>query len=162
MRRFVVFLNVTVTDQPKLIVKLCLGFKHKTGMILMGEGFMGGGVQPSFTNFFISNFVLQDTKKCFWQCPQHYLRHLSLTYFTLLMRGRWFSCPSINPEVFFSDILATASRSNTLYGLETLYVQSSRHVRIIEKDLSTSDIFDVIMTCHIFTSFCSYWLRQVS
>ena len=40
-----------------------------------------------------------------------------------------------------SDILATASRLITLYGFETLYEQSSRHVGII-----ISDIFDVILT----------------
>ena len=27
--------------------------------------------------------------------------------------------PPINPEVYFSDILATASRLNIMYGLET-------------------------------------------
>ena len=35
----------------------------------------------------------------------------------------------------FSDKLATASRLNTLYGLETWYVQSSRSVTIIKKVL---------------------------
>jgi len=35
----------------------------------------------------------------------------------------------------FSDILATASRLNTLYGLETWNVQSSRHVGIFQKVL---------------------------
>ena len=38
--------------------------------------------------------------------------------------------PRINLEVFFTHILATASRLNTSYGLETLYAQSSRHVGI--------------------------------
>ena len=41
----------------------------------------------------------------------------------------------INLEVFFSDILATATRLNTLYGLETLHAQSSRHVGITQKVL---------------------------
>merc|ERR1719494_345118 len=43
--------------------------------------------------------------------------------------------PSINLEVFFTHILATASRSNTSYCLETLHAQSSRHVGIIQKVL---------------------------
>ena len=58
------------------------------------------------------------------------------------MRGRWFPWYPINLEVFFSDILATASRLNTFYGLETLSAQSSRHDRIIEN----VDIFDLFMT----------------
>ena len=58
------------------------------------------------------------------------------------MSGRWFpwhpkgGCtPPINLEVFFSDILATATRLNTLYGLETWYVQSPRRVLITKKVL---------------------------
>ena len=43
--------------------------------------------------------------------------------------------PPINLEVFFTDILATASRLNTSYGLESLHVQSSRHVEITQKGL---------------------------
>ena len=41
--------------------------------------------------------------------------------------------PPINLEVFFTHILATASRLNTSYGLETLHTQSSRHVGITQK-----------------------------
>ena len=36
--------------------------------------------------------------------------------------------PPINLNLIFSYILAMASRLNTLYGLKTLHVQSSRHV----------------------------------
>ena len=43
--------------------------------------------------------------------------------------------PPINIEVFFSDILATATRLNTLYGLETWFVQSPRRVLITKKVL---------------------------
>ena len=43
--------------------------------------------------------------------------------------------PLINLEVFFTHILATATRLNTSYGLETLYAQSSRHVGITQKVL---------------------------
>ena len=46
----------------------------------------------------------------------------------------------------FSDILTTASRTNTLYGLETRYIQSSRHVGIIKKVLRLIRHFDVFMT----------------
>ena len=72
-------------------------------------------------------------KKIFCQCYQNYLRHLWLKFFIFQMSGRWFpwhpkgGCtPPINLEVFFSDILATATRLNTLYGLETWYVQSTK------------------------------------
>ena len=41
----------------------------------------------------------------------------------------------LNLEVYFSDIMVTASRLNTFCGLETLYVHSSRHYRIINKVL---------------------------
>ena len=89
-----------------------------------------GGCTPHFMNFFISDFILKDTKKIFCKCYQNYLRHLWLKSFIFQMSGRWFpwhpkgGCtPPINLEVFFSDILATASRLNTSYGLETLHVQ---------------------------------------
>jgi len=59
------------------------------------------------------------------------------------MSGRWFPWhpkgggvhPPINLEVFFTHILATATRLNTSYGLETLHAQSSRHVGITQKVL---------------------------
>ena len=41
--------------------------------------------------------------------------------------------PHMNPGGVFSDILATASGLNTLYGIETRYIQSSGHVRIRKK-----------------------------
>ena len=43
--------------------------------------------------------------------------------------------PPINLEVFFTHILATATRLNTSYGLETLHAQLSRHVGITQKVL---------------------------
>ena len=86
-----------------------------------------GGCTPPLLSFLISNFVLQDMKEIFCQCYQNYLRHLWLKFFIFQMSGRWFPWhpkgggvhPPINLEVFFSDILATASRLNTLYGLTT-------------------------------------------
>ena len=36
-----------------------------------------GGVHPPLGTFLISDFVLQDTKKIFYQCYQYYLRHLT-------------------------------------------------------------------------------------
>ena len=63
------------------------------------------------------------------------------------MSWRWFPWHPINLEVFFSDILATTSRLNSLYGLET-FVQSSRHVWIMKKVLRHTQhfwrIFNVI------------------
>ena len=87
------------------------------------------------------------------------------------MSGRWF--PSIpkggmhphKSRGIFSDIMDTASRLYTLYGLETLYVQSSRHVGITQKVLRHIWHFLKYLWCHqcqIFSSFCSFWLQQVS
>ena len=82
-------------------------------------------------------------KKIFCKCYQNYLRHLWLKFFIFQMSGRWFPWhpkgggvhPPINLEVFFTHILATATRLNTSYGLETLHAQSSRHVGITQKVL---------------------------
>ena len=66
-------------------------------------------------------------------------------FFIFQMSGGWFpwhpkeGCtPPINLQLFFTDILATASRLNISYGLETLHVQSSRHVRISQNCLRHS------------------------
>ena len=55
----------------------------------------------------------------------------------------------MNPEVLFSDILATANRLNTLYGLETRHVQFTRHVGIIQKVWRHIRQVDVLMTSSI-------------
>ena len=50
--------------------------------LLNGRGIYGGGCTfPPLRHFFISNFVLQDTKKIFCKCYQNYLRHLWLKFF---------------------------------------------------------------------------------
>ena len=56
---------------------------------------------------------------------------------------------------FFSDILTTATRLNTLKGLETWYVQSPRHVLITKKVLKhirhflrIYDVINVGFFCH--------------
>ena len=75
------------------------------------------------------------------------LQVLSKLYQTYLvtifeMSGWWFlwhpkgrCTPPHKSWGVFSDILATASRLNTLYGLETLHAQLSRHVEITQKVL---------------------------
>ena len=103
------------------------------------KGFIGG-VQPPVRFFFISDFVLKYTKTIFCKCHQNYLRHLWLKLFIFQMSGRWFPW---HPKWYtphksigiFTHILATASRLNTLYGLETLHAQSSRHVEITQNVL---------------------------
>ena len=72
--------------------------------------------------------------------------------------------PPINLEMFFSDILATATRLNTLYGTETWYVQSPRRVLIPKKVFRHIRHFDVSMMSSMsdFSSFCSFWLQLVS
>ena len=82
-------------------------------------------------------------KKIFCQCYQNYLRHLWLKFFIFQMSGRWFPwhpkggvyTPHKSIEVFFTHILATATRLNTSYGLETLHAQLSRQVGITQKVL---------------------------
>ena len=130
-----------------------------------------GGVHPPLQFFFISDFVLEDTKKIFCNFYQNYLRHLWLKFFIFQISGRWFpwhpkgGCtPPKNLEVFFTHILATAARLNTSYGLETLHAQSSRHVGITQKLLRHIRyfwrIYDVI-NVGFFSSFYSFWLQQV-
>ena len=111
------------------------------------------GYTPPSKNFFISEFVLQDQKKIFCQRHQNYLRRLCLKFFIFQMRVSWFSyhprgggCTPHKSWGVFAYILAKASSLNTLYGLETWYLQSSRHVKIIQTVSGISDIFDVFMT----------------
>ena len=132
---------------------------------LVGEGFVGGRVYTSpFRNFLISDFVLQDTKKILCQRYQNCLRHLWLKFFIFHMSRGWFSwpLPPINPEVFIFRYIGKASRLNTLYGLETWYVQSSRHVETIYKVLGISDIFDVFMMSSMSKFFVIKFLATTS
>ena len=78
------------------------------------------------------------------------------------MSGGWFPWHpkgGCTTPINLTDILATASRLNTLYGLETLHVQTSRHVGIIQKVLRHIRhfwrIYDVI-NVGFFSSFCSF------
>ena len=82
-------------------------------------------------------------EKDFCQCNQNHLRRRWKKFFRWIegsfrgtKKGGGVPSPApINPEVIFSDTLVTASRLNNLYGLETWYVQSFRHVKIIQKVL---------------------------
>ena len=78
-------------------------------------------------------------EKDFCHCYQNYLRRLWLKFFNFQMSGfRGILKGGVHPLKSwgdFSDILATASSINTLYGLETWYVQSSRHIGITQKVL---------------------------
>ena len=114
-------------------------------------------------------------KYFFCQCYQNYLRRLLLRFFRWVAGGfcctpkRWGRgqgwCTS-TPKTWgvFSEILATASRLNTLYGLETLYVQISRHGRIIKsfEAYPTFLTYSLRHKCRIFTLFCNFWLYGVS
>ena len=106
---------------------------------LMGEGFMGG-----LRTFLNSDFVLKDTKKIFCKCYQIISGSLvEICYFSgewkvvsvAPQRGGGVHPPQKNLEVFFTHILASATRLNTSYGLETLQAQLSRHVGITQKVL---------------------------
>ena len=89
---------------------------------------MGGVHASPFTNFLISDFDLQDLRHLWLKC---YIFQISGRYFPWHPKGGLYT--PINLEVSFWDILATASRLNTFYGLET--VQSSRHFGITKKVL---------------------------
>ena len=128
---------------------------HNVLLFLMGEGFIRGLYTP-FTILF--DFWLRSLRyeKDFLpvssklsQASMVKIFHFSDKWkvvYVAPQRGVYTPFSPIKLEVFFSDILATASRLNTLYGLQTWYVQSSRHVRIIEKFWGISDIFDIFMT----------------
>ena len=109
--------------------------------------FYGGCTPPSFTN--ILDFWLPSSryeKDFFASVYLNYVRRLS------------------SKEVFFSDILATTSRLNTLHGLETGYVQSDDG-KILEKSFKTYPTFLTYIgrhQCQTFRSFYSFWLQQVS
>ena len=59
----------------------------------------------------------------------------------------------------FSDTFATTSRLNILYGLETWYVQSSRHIQIMRKDMRHIRYFWRIYAVY---QFWSFWPHEVS
>ena len=99
----------------------------------------------------ISDFVLQDKQKNFCKCYQNYLENLRLKFFIIQMNGRQHKYWGV-----FSDILAKASRLNTFHGLWTLYVPSSRHLRIIERNLR-----HIHHQCLIFTTLFSFGLWLV-
>ena len=93
-------------------------------MCLMGEGSIGGMSIP-LRIYLISDFVFQDTK-IFFASVINIISGVWFNFHFQMSRG-WFpwlptgGCTiPINTEVFFSDILAPATRLNTLYGLETL------------------------------------------
>ena len=97
-----------------------------TGMFLSCFLYKQGLVLPPLRTFLISDCVLQDTRKIFCQFYQNYLKlNYWLKVFIFQMSEMWFSwqpkggcTPPVNSKVFFSDLLAPASRFNTLHGLE--------------------------------------------
>ena len=82
----------------------------------------GGVYTPPLRFSFISDFVLKDKKTIFRKCYQNYLGHLWFKFFTFSDKWKVVSVvsqrggvhPPINLEVFFTHILATATRLNTL------------------------------------------------
>ena len=90
---------------------------------------------PLYELFRFSDFVLLDTKKIFCKCYQNHLRNLSLKLFRLVLGGfravpKESVQPFINNGVFFTDMVATACRLNTMHELKTLNLQSSSNFRI--------------------------------
>ena len=103
---------------------------------------------PLLRTFMILEFVLQVSKNNIFKYCHNYFRHLCLKFFIFHMSERWFpwhskKCiPPINPEMLFSDILATAKvkcmdlklcMHNNLVTLEYLInklEQIFRHMRL--------------------------------
>ena len=114
-----------------------------------------------FTNFF--DLWLRSSRS-----ENDVLQVLSISYQTYLVRifemsGWWFlwhpkgrCTPPHKSWGVFSDILATASRLNTLYRRETWYVQSSRNVKIITNVLRYILLF-YLRVAIIPTNFCETW-----
>ena len=110
---------------------------------LMGEGFMGGVYTPPFTIFFDFRLRSLRYEKDFLpvlsklsQASMVKIFHFSDEWKVVSVAPqRGGVHPPINLEVFFTHILATATRLNTSYGLETLHAQLSRHVGITQKVL---------------------------
>ena len=108
----------------------------------MGEGFMGG-CTPPFTIFFDFRLRSLRYEKDFLpvlsklsQASMVKIFHFSDEWKVVSVAPqRGGVHPPINLEVFFTHILATATRLNTSYGLETLHAQLSRHVGITQKVL---------------------------
>ena len=101
----------------------------------MGEGFMGG-VHPPFTIFFDFRLCSLGYEKYFLPVLSKLSQASMVKIFHFQMSGRWFPWVSLDKSRgVFSDILATASRLNTLYELETLHAQLSGHFRITQKVL---------------------------
>ena len=144
----------------------------------MGEGFFGGGAVLPLCDFFW--FLISFFKIRKWLLSVS----LKLSQASLVEKFPFFPFPFFrlveggfrgNPKGdvpkgvptqhkswgVFSDILATASRFNSLYGLEAWYVKSSRYVRIIKK-LSTFLTYLWRHHYRIVTSLCSFWLQYVS
>ena len=95
-----------------------------------------GGCTPPFTIFFYFRLRSLRYEKDFLPVLSKLSQASMVKIFHFSDEWKMVSVePSINLEVFFSDILATASRLNTYYGLETLHAQSSRHVGITQKVL---------------------------
>ena len=88
--------------------------------------------------FLTSDLVLHDMKKIFCQCSQNYLgKSYGQNFFNFHVSGRWFRWhlkggvyPSINLKLFFSDILGTVRRLNTVWTRNN--AQSSRHFEITQ------------------------------
>ena len=100
-----------------------------------------GGVHPPLRFFLFLTSFFKIWKRFFASVIKIISGICGYKFFIFQMSGRWFPWhpkgggvhPPINLEVFFTHILATATRLNTLYGLETLHSQLSRHVGITQK-----------------------------
>ena len=122
--------------------------------------------------FLIKAVLFFDNGKDLWECTSPlYKLFWFLTLFFKIQQKIFCQCYQnyhkgvyTNPDNswgVFSDILAAASRLNTLYRLKTLYVRSSRYVRIIKKYFDTYPTFLICLwrhQCQIFTAFCSFYV----
>ena len=106
-------------------------------MILSGRRIYGGVVHP-FTKFFDFWLCSLRYEKDFCQC--YYLRHPWLKFFIFQISGKWFPWHPKQEYVLYYYIISPINQVFFIQighcqGLETLYVQSSRHARIMIKVL---------------------------
>ena len=76
-----------------------------------------------FTNFFISDFVLQERKNIHSIVIKITFRGLLIVVFVFKVKE---GCTLINSVTLFSDIMTMTSRLGKLHVLDTLHVNSSR------------------------------------
>ena len=128
---------------------------------LFKKRFMGGSLYELFYFSLHSSTYEKDFLQEFIKLSQASL--LKIFNFSDLLKVQKRVYYSLKFRGVYLDILATVSRLNTLYGLETLYLHLDT-LESLKNFRGFSDVFDVFMTSSIsgFYVFCSFLLQQLS